>query len=131
LPNILTGATRKAHLYNSCFGLCSSNDLLFFSNGQVSTGGTNMMRFITGGYSNNPTMVITGGNPGNVGIGTAAPVDPFSMGDTQGGSAPLVRREFSPPSSDPPDPVAQPPNTLPRVIFSSHHLAYPRPPCPP
>jgi hypothetical protein len=51
----------------------SQTSLLFKTDSGTSTGGTSTVKFLTGGYSNNPTMTITGGNPGNVGIGTTNP----------------------------------------------------------
>jgi trimeric autotransporter adhesin len=49
------------------------NLLDFGTNGDVSSGGTTPLEFQTGGYNNAPTLYVTAGNPGNVGIGTTSP----------------------------------------------------------
>lgn len=57
----------------------SSVNMLFNTDAELSNGGSSTMRFTTGGYSNNPTITITAGNPGNVGIGTTAPLARLSV----------------------------------------------------
>lgn len=54
--------------------LGAGNSLYLQSDANTSSGGTKTINFITGGYSNSPTLTITAGNPGNVGIGTTTPV---------------------------------------------------------
>ena len=49
------------------------------ANGELGTGGTTPIYFVTGGYNNNPTLAITAGNPGNVGIGTTSPTAPLDV----------------------------------------------------
>ena len=51
----------------------SNTSLLFKTDSGSATGGSSTVKFLTGGYNNNPTMTITGGNPGSVGIGTTSP----------------------------------------------------------
>jgi hypothetical protein len=51
----------------------TSADLNFLTDGNVANGGSKTIKFTTGGFTNNPTMIITGGNTGNVGIGTTNP----------------------------------------------------------
>jgi hypothetical protein len=53
------------------YGNTANNFIL--TDEQTSTGGTAPFEVITGGYANSPTLTITGGNPGTVGIGTTAP----------------------------------------------------------
>ena len=43
------------------------------TNWESSTGGSVPIKFITGGYSNTPSLTITAGNPGNIGIGKTSP----------------------------------------------------------
>ena len=65
-------------IYGSAFGAPFSNNVAvtsfkslgMYTDGGVINGGTSTMDFITGGYNNSPTMRITGGNTGNVLIGT-------------------------------------------------------------
>lgn len=57
----------------------TSQGLNFLTNGNVSSGGTNKINFTTGGYTNNPTLTIAGGNPGNIGIGTTTPFAQLSV----------------------------------------------------
>ena len=65
-------------IYGSAFGAPFSNNVAvtsfkglgMYSDGGVINGGTSTMDFITGGYNNSPSMRITGGNTGNVLIGT-------------------------------------------------------------
>jgi len=60
--------------------IASSVSLIFLANGSVSSGGTEKISFTTGGYNNNPTMIMSAGNPGNVGIGTTAPLRILGIG---------------------------------------------------
>ncbi len=49
-------------------------NLSFGVDGNMRDGGTHTISFTTGGWANNPTMTITPGNPGAVGIGTTSAV---------------------------------------------------------
>lgn len=60
--------------------LVGGTSLILNSDANVSSGGTSGMAFQTGGFSANPTMVIGGGNPGNVGIGTSTALQRFNIG---------------------------------------------------
>lgn len=55
------------------FSTVGGLNLNFGTDGGVNSGGTSKINFTTGGWQNNPTMTITGGNPGNVGIRTTTP----------------------------------------------------------
>jgi hypothetical protein len=61
--------------------------MIFNTNGNLTTGGTTNIRFITGGTGNGAAMTITPGDRGNVAIGLDAPsarLDVRSAGNTSG-----------------------------------------------
>jgi hypothetical protein len=66
-------------IYGSTFGAPFSNNVAvtsfkslgIYTDGGVANSGTSTFDVITGGYNNSPTMRITGGNTGNVLIGTS------------------------------------------------------------
>jgi hypothetical protein len=51
----------------------SASAFEFLVDGNYSSGGSDPLLFTTGGYANSPTMTITAGNPGDVGIGNTSP----------------------------------------------------------
>jgi hypothetical protein len=62
-------------LYNIGYIGISGNltTLNFGTNADLDTGGTSPIIFSTGGYNNIPTMIVTAGNPGKIGIGITTP----------------------------------------------------------
>jgi len=59
------------YINNALFS--TDNSLYFLANHNTPTNGGGTVNFTAGGFENNPTMTITPGNPGNVGIGTTSP----------------------------------------------------------
>jgi hypothetical protein len=66
------------------------NSLKFVTSGDVGTGGTTPMYFVTGGYACTPAITILAGNPGSVGIGVVSPTAKLHLpaGTATAGTAP-------------------------------------------
>lgn len=70
-----SGGTASVSALSSTYGVtawqngglfAAKNKLVLLSDGAVTSGGTSGMYFYTGGYSNNPTLSMSGGSPGRI-----------------------------------------------------------------
>jgi hypothetical protein len=70
--------------------LYASNSLLLITDGNVATGGTDPISFVTGGYNSIGSLVISAGSPGNVGVGTSTPYGSLAVNNIAGQPAFVV-----------------------------------------
>ena len=83
-----------AYLSNNA-QLGATNSIYVMPNSTSPSGATGTVTFLTGGFNDAPTMTITGGNPGSVGIGTVSPAYPLSVNGTVGVSNILINGSSS------------------------------------
>jgi hypothetical protein len=58
------GSSFAAPAFQNNFAVGADNTFILISDGSTATSGTHEIQFITGGYNNNPSLKISGGNPG-------------------------------------------------------------------
>jgi hypothetical protein len=66
------------------------SSFMIASNWEAPSGGTTPIKFVAGGYNNAPTLTVTAGGPGKVGIGTTNPQYLLSVSGTIGAKEFLV-----------------------------------------
>jgi len=69
----IQGSTYAIPSFRNNGTLSASDGINVLTDKDTANGGTDTFNIITGGFNNNATLTVTGGNPGNVGIGISTP----------------------------------------------------------